>query len=179
MDNSHHTHRFALKAWVFSFILSFFLLFLSCSVLFIKVPQFTFGQSDFSDYLTIAFMVFLLLPLGILLLIIPFATKIVVRVNGLEYQGPTFVLTVEWKDLLNIGYVKNTPAGKTLVVVPQGGKLEHRNWTMPFGNILAKKPQDIQILVSQFGSADGHSFETDILVNVTQLVALTDELEPL
>ena len=179
MDNSHHTHRFSLKAWVLSFLISFFLLFLGCSVLFIKVPQFTFGQSDFSDYLTISFMVFLLLPLGILLLIIPFATKIVVRGNGLEYQRATFVLTVEWKDLVNIGYVKNTPAGKTLVVVPRGGKLEYRNWTMPFRNILAKKPQDIQILVSQFGSTNGHSFETDILVNVTQLVALTDELESL
>jgi hypothetical protein len=179
MDNSHHIHRLSPKASVFDFLLSFFLLFLSCSVLVIKVPQLAFGQSDFMDYLTIAFIVFLLLPFGILFLIMPFATKLVVKGTGLEYHGPAFVLAVEWKDLVNVGYIKSPLAGKTLVVVSQGGKLKLKSWTMPIRNIVAIKPRDIRILVSQFGSANGHSFEADILVNVTQLVSLSDELESL
>ncbi len=176
MDNSEHIHRFSLKAWIFNTLLGSFLLLLVFGVLAIKLISAT---SKLSDYLGFALLAFLLFPLGIALLIFPFVTKIVVKGSGLEYHSATSILRAGWKDLVNIGYREHTPAGKTLVVVALGGKLELRNWATPFRNIFVKQPQGIEILVSQFGPADGHSFETDILVNVTEHEGFADELEPL
>ena len=178
MHNSSHIHRFSFSSSLFTFLLSFFFLFLSISVLILKVvPHFASGEAGFSDYVVIAFMIFLLFPMGLALLVVPFVTKIVVKANGLEYHNATLILHTDWKDLANIGYRKSTPAGKTLVVVALGGKLEFRNWTTPFRNFFVKQPQGIEILVSQFGAANGHSLETDILVNVAQQEQLSDDVE--
>jgi hypothetical protein len=72
--------------------------------------------------------------------------------------------------------------GKTLVVVPRAGNLTLRKWAKPFRNLLKEYPnklQDIEILVSQFGEHNGHSFETDILVNVAQHLEFSETLESL
>ncbi len=179
MNNSNHIHRFSFSAWAFSFLFSAFLLLVVLGVLAVNVQDLLSGNSKFSDYILIAFMAFLLIPCGLLILIHPFVTKIVVTGSGLEYHGLTYILSADWKDLVNIGYVKDTNAGKTLVVIPQGGKLQIRNWAKPFRAILVKKPQEVPILVSQFGTTNGHSFETDILVNVAhreEFVDVQDDL---
>jgi hypothetical protein len=177
MADSDHIHRFSFYAWTFYIFLSGFVLLLVYGVLSVKAQDLLSGNLMFAEYIIIAFIVLLLIPIGLLTFIYPFVTKIIVKTQGLEYHGLTYVLSVDWKDLVNIGYVKDTYVGKTLVVIPQGGKLQIRNWAMPLQEILVKHPQELQILVSQFGTSDGHSFENDVLVNVARQSEADDESE--
>lgn len=130
-----------------------------------------FSGSNIFDSFGILLLMAVMLPFSLVLLARPFLIKIIVKPQGIEYHSTFFILQADWNNLVNIGYVKKTNAGKTLVVIPREGNLIHRKWAKPFRNILKEYPnelKDVQILVSQFRDQDGHSFETDIMVNVAQ-----------
>jgi len=141
-----------------------------------------FSGASILEYLGILLLIVVMLPFSLVLLARPFLIKINVKPQGIEYHSTFFILQADWKDLVNIGYVKKTNAGKTLVVIPREGNLTHRKWAKPFHNLLREYPnelRDVQILVSQFHSHHGHSFESDILANVAQQTASFQSREPL
>jgi len=178
MDNSEHTHRLS-SSWRFGYIsLGAFLLLITVGTVIFRAPG-VFSDGSPFDLLGILVLI-VVFPLSLVLLARPFLIKVVVKPQGIEYHSTFFVLQADWCNLVHLGYVKRTNAGRTLVVVPRAGNLIHRKWAKPFRNILKEYPnelQDVQILVSQFSGQNGHSFETDVLANLAQSTALPKEVE--
>ncbi len=170
MNNSSHVHRLSLSWWFGYISIGGFMLFIVIGAIIFNASTIFSGKSIL-DYSGILLLIAVILPFSLVLLARPFLIKIIVKPQGIEYHSTFFVLQADWKNLVNIGYVKKTSAGKTLVVIPQEGNLTHRKWAKPFRNLLREYPnelQDVQILVSQFHTHNGHSFESDILANVAQ-----------
>ena len=170
MDNSEHTHRLSFPESIASILISLLVLF----VFFIMSRN-----MSLADFLGVVVLAFVMLPLAFGLLARPFVTKIVVKPYGLEYHTTIYVMGAEWKHLVSVDHFKNTTAGKSLVVVPREGRLKFRAWAKPLRRFLKHDPKDVRILVSQFRASNGHTFETDVLVNVSQHGKLSTELEPL
>jgi len=180
MDNSEHTHRLSPSWWIGNLLIGSFILLIVVGMLVMNFQDLFSGNLGVSDFLGIIVIIVFMFPTGLLLFSTPFVTKIVVKVHGIEYHAPTYVVLADWKELVNVGPVKNTHAGKSLVVIPQEGKLTLRKWAQPFQKILKHNPKDVQILVSQFSASNGHSLEKDFLVNLSQRGQfLATELESL
>jgi hypothetical protein len=179
MDNSEHTHRLS-SSWRFGYLsLGAFLLLIVVGTVIFRAPG-IFSDGSAFDLLGILVLIVVVFPFSLVLLARAFLIKVVVKPQGIEYHSTFFVLQADWRNLVHLGYVKRTNAGRTLVVVPRAGNLIHKKWAKPFRNILKEYPnelQDVQILVSQFGGRNGHSFETDVLANVEQSTALPEEVE--
>ncbi|MFZ6028292.1 MAG: hypothetical protein ACOYYS_11310 [Chloroflexota bacterium] len=176
MHNSSHTHWLSLSWWFGYLSLGIFALFIVIGTIVLNASD-LFANAGVLDYLGVLVLIAIVLPISLVLLARPFLTRIIVDEQGIEYHSTFFVIQANWKELVNIGYIKDTNAGKTLVVIPREGKLIHRRWSKPFRNMLKEYPnelRDVQILVSQFRDQDGHSFETDILVNVAQREGLQE-----
>lgn len=168
MDNTEHTYRLSFSWWIGNLAISSFILFIVIGTLIFNFQELISGKLGIADYLGFIFVIFVMFPFGLLLFSTPLITKLVVYSHGIEYHTPVFILRADWKELINNGHVKNKKAGKSMVVVPKGGALTLRKWALPFRKILRHDPKDIQILVSQFGTSNGNSFEADILVNLSQ-----------
>jgi hypothetical protein len=179
MDNAEHTHRLAIAESIASFLIGALIL------LFLPIPliggtkNLVSGEASLADYFGAIVILFGIFPFGLSLLARPLVTKVVVKSFGIEYHNTIYVLSANWKNLVNIGHLKNTTAGKGLVIVPREGQVRFRTWAKPLRRILKHDPKDMKILVSQFRPSNGHSFETDVLVNVSQQGVLSSELEPL
>ena len=167
MDNSEHTHRLSFFWWIGNLTIGSFLLLVFIDMLAMNFQPLISGKLGVLDYLGIVFITIFMFPMGLLLFSTPLYTKIVVYVHGIEYHTPIFTLHADWKELVNVGHFKNTNAGNSLVVIPRDGKLTLKKWAQPFQKILKHNPKDVQILVSQFSASNGHSLETDFLVNIT------------
>ncbi len=172
MNNAEHSHRLSFYWWFGNIIIGSFILFIVFGTFIANAQELTSGDLGIADYLGVIVLIFAMFPVGLDLLARPFVTKIIVKVHGLEYRTTTYVLLADWKDLVNMGYVKGTYTGKSLVVVPRAGHVMLRTWAKPFRRFLRHNPNDVEILVSQFRASNGHSFETDILVNVSQRAEL-------
>jgi hypothetical protein len=168
MNNIEHMHRLNFSWWIGNLIIGSFLLLIAIGTLIFNFQDLVSGILGVADYLGIIIVIVFIFPAGLLLFIIPFVTKIVVKAHGVEYHTPTCVFFADWKDLVNIGHVKDEKVGKSLLVISRGGNLILRKWAQPFQKIIKHNPKDVQILVSQFSASNGHSLETDILVNVSQ-----------
>jgi hypothetical protein len=181
MNDSIHVHRFSPSSGFGYLLLGAFMLFIIIGTVFFSASN-IFSDKNVLDYVGNVILIAVVLPLSLVLLARPFLTRMIVKPEGIEYHSTFFVLEAEWKNLVNIGYVQKTNAGRTLVVVPKAGKLIYRKWAKPFRNLFKEYPnklQDVEILVSQFSRYNGHSFEEDILVNVAQNSELSEMLEPL
>jgi hypothetical protein len=179
MDNVEHTHRLSIPESFASLLIGALILFLLFISLSGDIGKLFSGEASLANYLGVVIILFGILPFGIILLTRPFVTKVVVKPFGIEYHNAIYVLTADWKNLVNLGHVKNTTAGKSLVIVPREGQVVFRAWAKPLWKILKHDPKDIKIPVAQFRTSNGHSFETDVLVNVSQQGVLSSELEPL
>ena len=168
MDNSEHTYRLSFSWWIGNLFIGSFILFIVIGTLLVNFQELFSGKLGIADYLGFVFVIVVMFPFGLLLFSTPLVTKIVVYSHGIEYHTPVFILRADWKELINVGHVKNTNAGKSMVIIPKDGTLTLRKWALPFRKILRHNPKDIQILVSQFGASNGNSLETDILVNLSQ-----------
>jgi hypothetical protein len=179
MNDSMHVHRLSPSWWLGNIFLGSFMLFIVIGAVVFNASNIFSGMSGFIGFLI---LIAVILPFSLVLLARPFLTKMIVKPDGIEYHSTFFILQADWKNLANIGYVRKTNAGKTLVVVPREGSLIHRKWAKPFQNLLREYPnklQDVEILVSQFSEYNGHSFETDVLVNVAQHTEFSENLEAL
>jgi hypothetical protein len=169
-------------SWWFGYIsLGAFLLCIVIGAIIFNVSNAFAGASIF-DYLGILVLLAVVFPISLVLLARPFLIRIIVKPQGIEYHSTFFIMQADWNNLVNIGYVKNTNAGRTLVVIPRDGNLIYRKWSKPFRNLLKEYPnelKDVQILVSQFRNQNGHSFKTEILANVVQQAEFREGVESL
>jgi len=177
MNDAEHIHRLAFSWWLGNILIGSFVLLISIGMLVGDARELFYGKVSIIEFVGTLLVFLLMFPVGFLLFASSFVTKIVVKPQGLECHTTTYILLANWKDLVNIGTVKNTHAGKSLIVVPTGGVLTLRRWAQPFQRFLRHNPKDVAILVSQFRASNGHSLETDILVNVSQRGELSAELE--
>lgn len=145
MNNAEHTHRLSFSWWIGNLIVGSFSLLIVIGMLAMNFKDLFSGNLGVSDYLGSIAMIVFIFPFGLLLFSTSLFTKIVVDVHGIEYHTPTFILRADWKELVNVGHVKNTNAGKSLVVIPRDGKLTLRKWAQPLQKILKHNPKDIQI----------------------------------
>jgi hypothetical protein len=175
MNNSEHTHRLTVSWWIGNILIGSFVLFILFAMLANSVKDIFSGKMGFSGYLEIVLLILLLLPFSILLLMSSFTTKILVKASGIEYHTPIFVFLADWKHLDNLGYINDKNFGKTLVIVPRGGNLMLRTWARPFRKVLRDTPQKVKIFVSQFRQTNGHSFEEDVLANVSQYTGFAED----
>jgi hypothetical protein len=175
MDNSEHTHWLSFSWSLGNIILGAFMLFIVFGTFVANAQDMISSKLGIADYLGIVILIFFIFPLGLFFLSTPFVTKIIVKSNGFEYHTTTYVLLADWKNLINMGYARNTNAGKTMVVVPREGKLTLRNWAKPFRKIFKHNLKDIEILISMFRASNGHSLDTDILVNISQHTELLEQ----
>ena len=178
MDNTEHTHRLSFSWGIGDILIGSFLILIVFGTLVVSAHSFISGDASVSDYLGVVFLIFLMLPVGVDLLARPFVTRVVVRVHGIEYHTTTYVLLAEWKDLVNVGYSKNRKRSR-LILAPKAGQLTLRSWARPLQRILRHKPEDIEIMVSQFRTSNGHTFEVDVVENVPQRGEFSTEVESL
>jgi len=179
MNNAEHTHRLSIPESVASFLIGALILFLLSIPLLGDSKNLVSGEASLADYLGVVVILFCILPFGLNLLARPFMAKVVIKPFGIEYHNTIYVLTADWKNLVNVGHLKNTTAGKSLVIVPREGQVIFRAWAKPVRKMLKHDPKDIKILAAQFRASNGHSFESDVLVNVSQQGILASEIEPL
>jgi hypothetical protein len=183
MNNIDPTHWRSFP-WRIGYIsLGTFILLIVVGTFIVNAQDIISREMAFLEILGIIMLLALIYPMSVIIFARPFLIKVVVRSSGLEYHSTFFVLQGDWKNLANIGYIKNTNAGKILVVVPREGNLTFRKWAkLVPRNIFSEYPKDIhdvQILVSQFRASNGHSFETNVLVNLSQTSDSNESLESL
>ena len=177
MNDSIHVHRLSPAWWIAYIFCGAILLF---SIAGAVITTILSSDARPLDVVRVLIVTVIGLPLGLFAWVQPFLTKMIVKPEGIEYHARFFILQANWNHLVNRGYVRKVLAGKTLVVVPREGKLRYRKWAKPFRILVTGYPntlQDVVIFVSPFGGYGGHSFETDILVNVTQYAGFPENVE--
>ena len=178
MNNSVHVHRLSPAWWITYIFIGAILLF---SIAGAVITTILASDVRPLDVVRVLILTVIGLPVSLVALVHPFLTKMIVKPEGIEYHARFFILQANWNQLVNRGYVQ-VLAGKTLAVVPREGKLSYRKWVKPFRILLTGYPntlQDVVIFVSPFGGYNGHSFETDILVNVAQQAEFSETVESL
>ena len=178
MDNTEHTHGLSFSWSIGDILIGSFLILIVFGFFIVNIHDLISGNLGISDYLGIVFLFFLMLPVGLDLLARPLVTKIVVKIRGVEYHTTTFILLADWKDLVVVDYSKSRKRNR-LIITPKGGRLTLRSWAKPLRRFLRHKPEDIEIIVSQFRTSNGHTFDVDVIENVLQRGELSKELETL
>jgi hypothetical protein len=105
MNNSSHIHRLSLSWWFGYISIGGFILLIVIGTIIFNAST-IFSNASILDYSGIFLLIAVMLPISLVLLVRPFLIKIIVKPQGIEYHSTFFILQADWKDLVNIGYVK-------------------------------------------------------------------------
>ncbi len=169
-----HTHRMAISWWIGGIVIGLFLVLIGVFLEAGSIHDLLSGKSGFVEMLGSAGMVLLFLAFGALLLTFPIVTRVTVKPQGIRYYTAAFVLCADWKDMVTKGYSTSSLVGRAVVLTARQGDLRLRKWAKPLRWLLKSKPDQVEIVLSQFGKADGHKLEEDVIANVVHLGPLTD-----
>lgn len=167
-NNPKRTYRYNLFWWGLFWAMGFLLF-----VLLLGSVGLNLGQlGGLWDYVRVAIIVLVMLPLGCLCILTPVYTKVVLSPQELEYHTLACVITVEWENLINMGPVTDL-AGRTVWLVLQECDVVPRGWVKFAFWDAVKNTIRQGIPLARFGRLSWRPLKLDIERYAPQLLTAT------
>jgi hypothetical protein len=127
----------------------------------VNFPTLITGEMTVLDYGGLLILVFLVFPFGIVVLVTPFLSKIVVSPEGLEYYTVAYIIRLNWADVVDAVYRTNGYMDKTTILIPRHFEVIERAWAKLVPWDLAYVMSE-GIPISRFGGFRGKRLKSDI-----------------
>lgn len=120
------------------------------------------GNMNLLDYAGLLFVVVCMFPFGIVAVLMPFTTKIVVSPQGMDYHTFAAILRASWQDIVNLGNIHHSYIGTGTIFIAQNPEVSVRNWARRLPWNVADGIARQGIPVFQFGGFRGQRLRSDI-----------------
>jgi len=162
MDESPRTHYYTLSWWILFLSMGSLIEAMVLIVFIANLADLVGGKLPFREVLSLVLLLLLIVPTGAIALIAPFATKIVLSPQGIEYRTLAYVFRSGWGDLVNVGFRHMGRPGRSLVLKSQKAEVVLRQWAYLLPGDIRRHALRRGIPISWFGSDKGRQLLSDL-----------------
>ena len=162
MGELPRTHYYTLPWWVLFLSMGSLIEAMVLIVFVANLADLVSGMLPFREVMSLVLLILLIVPMGAIALIAPFATKIVLSPQGIEYRTLAYVFRSEWGDLINVGFRHMGRPGRSLVLKSQKPEVVLRRWANLLPGDIRRHAIQRGIPISWFGSDKGRQLLSDL-----------------
>jgi hypothetical protein len=150
-------------SWWFGFLsVGILLVAFTIAVVMLNYPDIAAGEMSFSYYLGLLLIISGMLAFGILMLLAPFVTKIVISPQKIEYHAWIGSMESSWESLRYIGVVPYARGIDAEVLLPSEANVYLKPWAKIVPRRIIDDVLGRGIPISWFGGFRSHRLKADI-----------------